>query len=41
MDVDFEMFAAGHGKKFKEMSSLENLRGSYKLNGNCERKFKT
>ena len=24
MDVDFEMFAAGHGKKFKEMSSLEN-----------------
>ena len=41
------MFAARNGKKFQEMSSLEelgkterNLRGSYKFIGNCERKFK-
>ena len=41
------MFAARNGKKFQEISSLEelgkteqNLRGSYKVIGNCERKFK-
>ena len=45
MDVDFGMLAARNGKKFQEMSSFENQternnRGSYKLVGNCERKFK-
>ena len=41
------MFAARNGKKFQEMSSLEelrkterNLHGSYKFIGNCERKLK-
>ena len=40
MDVDFEMFAA-RNVKFKELEKTEqNFRGSYKLIGNCERKFK-
>ena len=45
--IDFVMFAARNGKKVQDMSSLgelekteQNLRGSYKVIGNCKRKFK-
>ena len=47
MDADFKMFAATNEKIFQEIFGFRelrkterNLRGSYKLIGNCERKFK-